>query len=204
MTLDRHGQAGQETSSRNSEVIHSGLYYPSDSLKASLCIRGRDLLYARCRASDIPYRQTGKLILATSRDQLAYLSSLTKKSKELSSLGVGNVPLEWYEGDAVRKLEPDVGENVVGALFSPLTGIVSSHDLMASMEESISNSDMGELVYGTRVVRIDRAQGKNGGKRGDGSEDGWVVQTVTDDGSGGDGERASVLVKVVINAAGLK
>lgn len=68
----------------------------------------------------------------------------------------------------------------------------------------IDDSDTGELVYGTRVVRIDRAEGKSGSKRGDGTEDGWIVQTVTSDGSGGEGERSAVHAKVVINAAGLK
>ena len=66
------------------------------------------------------------------------------------------------------------------------------------------DSELGELVYGTRVIRIDRVEGKSGGKRGDGTEDGWVVQTLTDDGKGGEGERSAVMAKMVINAAGLK
>lgn len=68
----------------------------------------------------------------------------------------------------------------------------------------ILDSDLGELVYGTKVVRIDRVEGKSGGKRGDGTEDGWVVQTLTDDGKGGEGERSAVLAKTLINVAGLK
>ncbi|GAA5923399.1 hypothetical protein JCM1841_003312 [Sporobolomyces salmonicolor] len=201
--VERHGQVGQETSSRNSEVIHSGIYYPINSLKTALCIRGRDLLYQRCDEHGIPYRNTGKLVLATSKDQINYLEQLHDKANRLREKGIGEVPLEWLSGDEVRKLEPDVGERVIGALLSPKTGIVSSHDLMANLEKEIIDSDTGEVVYGTRVVRIDRAEPSGGGKRGDGSEDGWVIQTLTDDGSGGEGERASVLAKSVINAAGL-
>ncbi|GAA5865704.1 hypothetical protein JCM1840_003225 [Sporobolomyces johnsonii] len=201
--VERHGQVGQETSSRNSEVIHSGIYYPINSLKTALCIRGRDLLYQRADEHGIPYRNTGKLVLATSKEQINYLEKLHDKAKRLREEGIGEVPLEWLSGDEVRKLEPDVGERVIGALLSPKTGIVSSHDLMAILEKEIIDSDTGEVVYGTRVVRIDRAEPSGGGKRGDGSEDGWVVQTLTDDGSGGEGERASVLAKSVINAAGL-
>ncbi|SCV71932.1 BQ2448_4626 [Microbotryum intermedium] len=199
--VERHGQPGQETSSRNSEVIHSGIYYPPQSLKTSLCIRGRELLYKRCQSSSsIPFRKTGKLIVATSSDQIPYLEGLVTKAAQLD----GKVPLEWIKGDQLRALEPDLGEGVVGGLRSSETGIVDSHKLMEAMEKTIMDSDTGELVYGTRFVRIDRAEAPNRrGKRGDGTEDGWVVQTVTDDGKGGEGERSAVLAKVVINAAGL-
>ncbi|GAA5893677.1 NAD(P)/FAD-dependent oxidoreductase [Sporobolomyces salmoneus] len=200
--VERHGQVGQETSSRNSEVIHSGIYYPPNSLKTSLCIRGRDLLYSRCKEHGIPYRQTGKLVLASSKDQEKYLEKLFAKSKELKRNRL-EVPLEWLSGDEVRELEPDVGERVVSALRSPLTGIVDSHSLMENLEKEIMDSETGELVYGTRAVRIDRHEPTGGGKRGDGTESGWVVQTVTDDGSGGEGERTAVLAKSVVNAAGL-
>ncbi|GAA6028181.1 hypothetical protein JCM8097_006901 [Rhodosporidiobolus ruineniae] len=201
--VERHAQVGQETSSRNSEVIHSGIYYPPNSLKTALCIRGRDLLYKRCEQFGIGYKTTGKLVLATADEQVPYLKQLWEKSKLLKAQGIGDVPLEWLTGDQVREREPDVGERVVGALLSPKTGIVSSHELMENLEKEIADSETGEIVYGTRVVRIDRADVKGGGKRGDGSEDGWVVQTITNDGSGGEGERNAVLAKLVVNAAGL-
>ncbi|BGP55547.1 hypothetical protein JCM8202_001651 [Rhodotorula sphaerocarpa] len=209
--VERHGQVGQETSSRNSEVIHSGIYYPPDSLKTALCIRGRELLYQRCQARQLAHRQTGKLILATHDSQLAYLRKLLDRSDQVRKNGVGQVPLEWLSGQEARALEPDLGEQVIGALHSPRTGIVSSHEYMEDLEKSITDSETGELVLGTRVVRIDPASAAtssaqssgNRTKRGDGSEDGWVVQTVTDDGSGGEGTRAAVLAKTVINAAGL-
>ncbi|GAA5874565.1 hypothetical protein JCM16303_002906 [Sporobolomyces ruberrimus] len=201
--VERHGQVGQETSSRNSEVIHSGIYYPPTSLKTALCIRGRDLLYARCREQGIPFRQTGKLVLANSKDQAKYLDKLFERSQKLREDKIGDVPLEWLTGQQVRELEPDVGDGIVSALRSTKTGIVDSHSFMENLEKEIIDSDGGELVYGTRVVRIDRHDPPGGGKRGDGTENGWVVQTVTDDGSGGEGERTSVLAKSVVNAAGL-
>ncbi|ORY89288.1 FAD dependent oxidoreductase [Leucosporidium creatinivorum] len=201
--VERRGAFGEETSSRNSEVIHSGIYYPANSLKTSLCIRGRDLLYKRCSAAGIAHRKTGKLILANSSGQVQYLEGLKQKASKIEQLGVGRVPLEWLSGDEVREREPDVSKGVVGALLSPETGIVSSHELMEDLEKSILDSELGELVYGTKVVRIDRVEGKSGGKRGDGTEDGWVVQTLTDDGKGGEGERSAVLAKTLINAAGL-
>ncbi|GAA5925868.1 NAD(P)/FAD-dependent oxidoreductase [Sporobolomyces koalae] len=201
--VERHGQIGQETSSRNSEVIHSGIYYAADSLKTALCIRGRDLLYSRCKDRGIPFRQTGKLILATSKEQEGYLQNLLQKSERLRRDKIGDVPLEWLSGREVRNLEPDVGEGVVSALRSPRTGIIDSHAFMTNLEQEITESELGELVCGTRVVRIDRHEATGGGKRGDGSESGWVVQTVTDDGSGGEGDRNAVLAKAIVNAAGL-
>jgi len=126
---------GQETSSRNSEVIHSGIYYPPDSLKTALCIRGRDLLYARCKANDLPFRQTGKLILATSKEQERYLDQLFAKSEKLRRDKTGEIPLERLTGDQVREMEPDVGESVISALRSTKTGIVDSHALMENLEK---------------------------------------------------------------------
>ncbi|KAK4054521.1 hypothetical protein OIV83_001015 [Microbotryomycetes sp. JL201] len=201
--VERHGAFGQETSARNSEVIHSGIYYPAESLKTKLCIRGRDMMYDRCTRNGISHRKTGKLIVATADNQKAYLRQLEQKSKMINKQGTGNVPLTWLSGQEARRLEPDLGDDIVGALLSPETGIVSSHELMEDLENSIIDSGTGELVYGTRVVRIDRHEVRGGSKRGDGSEDGWAVQTVTNDGKHGDGERSAVLAKTVINAAGL-
>lgn len=202
--IERHGQCGRETSSRNSEVIHAGAYYPNDSLKTLLCVQGRDLLYTRCRANAIPFRQVGKLITANTPSQIAYLDGLLKKTAQLREKGL-DVPLEYLTGDQVRELEPDVSQEVKCALLSSKTGIVSSHALMEDLEKLIENSESGELVYGTMVVRIDRSEGEmTRGVKRDGSEEGWVVQSVTKNGEGEWGEPTSVLTKCLVNAAGLK
>lgn len=157
LSSNRRGAFGEETSSRNSEVIHSGIYYPADSLKTALCIKGRELLYKRCSAKGIAHRKTGKLILANSQDQVKYLEGLSEKAEKIRKLGRGQVPLQWLSGAEVREREPDVSKTggfscfnclsrlkltsytVVGALLSPETGIVSSHDLMEDLEK-------GELI----------------------------------------------------------
>jgi len=182
---------GQETTSRNSEVIHAGIYYSPSSqpLKVALSIRGRHLLYARCASHAIPHAKCGKLVLATTPDQTAYLRKLLAKADEIRALGLGEVPLEWLSGDEVRVREPDVVGTVEGAILSPETGIVSSHELVASLEKGVLDAEMGEVVVGSEVVRIDRAEG---------SEGGFIVQMDTA------GERSAVRAKVVVNAAGLK
>lgn len=93
------------------------------------------MLYDRCDKAGIPYRKTGKLILATSPSQTSYLDKLLAAGDEIKKLKLGEVPLKKLSGDEVRELEPDVGDNVVAALLSPETGIVSSHDLMADLEK---------------------------------------------------------------------
>lgn len=167
-------------------------------------MRGRDLLYARCSTAGIPFKQLGKLIIATTPGQAAYIEGLKIQAERLQASGMGDMPLHPLTGEQARELEPDLSPAVISAVLSPLTGIVSSHELMLDLEKAIEESDSGELVYGTKVVRIDRAETKSGSKRGDGSEDGWVVQTVTRDGAGVFGEPTAVLAKVVVNCAGLK
>lgn len=120
--LERHPKHGQETSSRNSEVIHAGIYYPHGSLKAALCVEGRELLYALCERHGIPHRRITKIITATAPDEVPELERLLAHGK-------GNgVPLEMMTAAQVRALEPHVAS--VAGIFSPTTGIVSAHALM--------------------------------------------------------------------------
>jgi L-2-hydroxyglutarate oxidase LhgO len=120
--LERRERHGQETSSRNSEVIHAGMYYPTDSLKARLCVEGNRRLYELAERHAIPHRRTTKLIVATTSEDLVALESLL-------ALGHANgVELRMLSGDEVRRLEPHV--SAVAALFSPNTGIVNAHALM--------------------------------------------------------------------------
>jgi len=114
---------GTETSSRNSEVIHSGIYYPVGSMKARLCAAGRTKLYAYCAEHGVEHRRLGKLIVASEEGEVSALNSLRAKA-----LANGVNDLVWLDRAAVRELEPCV--NAVAALLSPSTGIIDSHGLM--------------------------------------------------------------------------
>ena len=120
--LERHARHGQETSSRNSEVIHGGLYYPAGSLKARLCVEGNRLLYEMCAASGVGHRRCGKMITAVDEAQLPALDALRERAR---ANGAELQPLSAAQAAA---LEPHVRS--VGALLSPNTGIVSAHGLM--------------------------------------------------------------------------
>jgi L-2-hydroxyglutarate oxidase LhgO len=123
IVLEAAGMIGTETSSRNSEVIHAGIYYPTGSLKARSCVAGKHLLYDYCAGRGIPHRRCGKLIVATSEAQRATLEQIRAKA-----LANGVDDLRWLERAEVRALEPEV--ECVAALFSPSTGIIDSHSLM--------------------------------------------------------------------------
>ncbi|EIW82504.1 NAD dehydrogenase [Coniophora puteana RWD-64-598 SS2] len=201
--VERHSRAGEETSSRNSEVIHAGLYYPPNSLKTRLCLRGRHLMYERCNAMNIPFKKTGKLVVAH-KDQIPYIEGLLHKSQQLSwplhssigSLSEAALPTKIISGDEAREMEPDLSKDIAAALWSPETGIVDSHALMDSLEKDIAESENGELVYSTDVVRVDPC--KSGGSIL-GEEAGWIVQTVTN----GAEESDAMLARTLINASGL-
>ncbi len=126
LLLDKNESHGQETSSRNSEVIHAGIYYPEGSLKASLCIEGRKLLYETCETRGIPYRRTGKLIVATSPDEEEALQTLQGKAAQN---GVDD--LLFLSGRVIHSLEPAVF--ALSGLLSPSTGIIDSHSLMRAL-----------------------------------------------------------------------
>ena len=126
IVLERHERFGVETSSRNSEVVHAGIYYPAGSLKARLCVRGNASLYAWCGARGVAHRRLGKLIVAAADEEepkLAELRALAEAS--------GVYSLEPRTSAQVRALEPHV--QCTMALWSPDTGIVDSHALMASL-----------------------------------------------------------------------
>ncbi|HWA43188.1 MAG TPA: NAD(P)/FAD-dependent oxidoreductase [Hypericibacter adhaerens] len=118
---------GTGISSRNSEVIHAGLYYKPGSLKARLCVTGKDRLYAFCAAHGVAHQRIGKLIVATGPSEIAELEAIARKAE---ANGVHD--LEWMEPDAVRRLEPEIA--CVAALHSPSTGIVDAHGLMLALQ----------------------------------------------------------------------
>jgi L-2-hydroxyglutarate oxidase LhgO len=133
IVLERHDAIGTETSSRNSEVIHAGIYYPQDSLKASLCVAGRRMLYAYCRERHIAHRRCGKLIVATSDDQLDSLAALKQRAERN-----GVLDLAPLDAAAAQRLEPSL--RCVRALLSPSTGIVDAHSLMLAYRGDAENA----------------------------------------------------------------
>jgi L-2-hydroxyglutarate oxidase LhgO len=148
MVLEQHELIGSETSSRNSEVIHAGIYYPPGSLRARLCVRGKELLYRFCAENSVPHARCGKLLVATSESQLPKLAAI----KETAARN-GVTDLEPLGGNAARELEPEVA--CVAALLSPSTGIIDSHGFMLALEGHIE-ANGGSVVLRCPVERIER------------------------------------------------
>lgn len=134
---------GTETSSRNSEVIHAGIYYPPGSGKARLCVRGKHLLYDYCASHGIAHQRLGKLIVATDESQHGELAALKERA---AANGVGD--LTWLEPDQAREMEPELF--CTAALFSPSTGIVDSHGLMLALQGELEDAG-GMIAFGTPV-----------------------------------------------------
>ena len=124
LILEAAGGIGAGASSRNSEVIHAGLYYPPGSLKARLCAAGSEQLYEYCRARGVAHRQLGKLVVADNT-QLQVLEKLKLNAR------ANGVELEWLDAQAARVLEPEV--NCAAALHSPFSGILDAHGLMLAL-----------------------------------------------------------------------
>lgn len=175
VVLEKHDTFGQETSSRNSEVIHSGIYYPGGTLKAGLCVEGVEMLYEICREYSIPCRKTGKLIIATNPSEVKSLEELLEKGK------INNVrDLVLLDGKEVKQIEPNT--NAVAALYSPNTGIIDSHSLMKHF--LVKAEDRGVMFsFNSEVAHIDR------------EPDGYVIGIKQED--------YRFKSKIVINCAGL-
>lgn len=176
VVLEAAETIGTETSSRNSEVIHAGIYYPRDSEKARLCVAGKLALYDFCETHGVPHRRCGKFIVATSDEQMPELERLKQAA---AANGVSD--LEWLTPDQVRAEEPAVF--CVGALWSPSTGIIDSHGLMLAYQgDAEANGAMiafNAPVAGGRVT------------------DGGIELSV------GGAEPSSIEARLVINSAGL-
>lgn len=167
---------GSGTSSRNSEVIHAGIYYPAGSLKARLCVAGKHALYAYCDSRGIAYNRCGKLIVAADESQIPELEALKQKA---AANGVHD--LRWLSREEALALEPQL--HCVAALLSPSTGIIDSHGLMLAYQgEAEEHGAM--LAFGSPV---------SGGKV---ENDGIVVET-------GGAEPMRLKARYVVNAAGL-
>lgn len=179
LVLEAADAIGTETSSRNSEVIHAGIYYPAGSLKARLCVAGRDMLYRYCTERGVPHARCGKLIAATSAEQAPMLAAITAAA---SANGVGD--LKRLTAAEAQALEPAL--HCTAALLSPATGIIDSHALMLSLLGDAENGGAA-LSLSTRVVsgRV---------------EPGRIVLQTLDAGSG---EGFEIAARHVVNSAGL-
>ncbi len=150
IVVERHRRFGAETSSRSSEVIHAGLYYPQGSLKARACVEGRAALYRYCEARGVPHRRLGKLVTAADPAQLARLDAIVERA---AANGVSD--LCRLDAAEVARLEPALRS--AGALLSPSTGIVDSHALMQAFDADIAGAG-GQVVYDTELLGFERSQ----------------------------------------------
>ncbi len=175
IVLERANAIGTGTSSRNSEVIHAGLYYPAGSLKARLCVQGRQQLYAFCASHGVAHRRCGKLVVATSPAQHAALDATRVKA------AANGVELRWLDAGEARTLEPAL--HCTAALHSPDTGIVDSHGLMLALQGDMEAAG-GALALCSPVLGLRCGA------------DGHVVQV------GGDSPM-ELEAGIVVNAAGL-
>ena len=149
--FEKNRTFGLETSSRNSEVIHAGMYYPEDSLKAKFCVNGNQLLYELCEKYSINHKRLGKLIVAADDAE-------TKEVEKLYRQGLKNGinALQMLTGDEIKLLEPNV--EAVAGLLSPSTGVVDSHDLMKTFLGCAKENGVA-FVFGAEVINLNRIAG---------------------------------------------
>ena len=176
--IEKHLSFGQETSSRNSEVIHAGIYYVKDSLKARLCVEGKWLLYDYCKKYDVPYNNCGKLIVATSEEEIAIIEGIRQ-----TAIKNGVDDLLVFGREQIAELEPNIF--ALKALFSPSTGIIDSHSLMKQYETNSYNNGC-QIVYGSEVTGLRQI------------ENGYKIDLLD-----ADKKYYSFTTRIVINSAGL-
>lgn len=143
LILEAEAAFGMQTSAHNSEVIHAGLYYPTNSLKAALCVRGKELLYRYCGERGIPHRRLGKLLIATDDSELPALAGYAERA------AANGAPLEPLSAAEVHRLEPAV--RAIAGLYSESTGIIDSHQLMLTLLADAEQAG-ATLVTHTPVV----------------------------------------------------
>jgi len=176
LVVERHESFGRETSSRNSEVIHAGIYYPPNSLKAKLCVQGQRLLYELCHKHDIPCQRLGKLIVAIDEAEEKQLELNLATGREN-----GAIDLELITAGRYRQLEPAIKARA--ALFSPSTGIIDSHSLMRLYHQQ-AKSLGATFAFNTEIKSIESTTG------------GYILETTSDS--------FSFSTKIIINCAGLE
>jgi L-2-hydroxyglutarate oxidase LhgO len=153
VVIEAEKAIGQGVSSRNSEVIHAGLYYAPGSLKARLCVSGKELLYPFCESHGVAYGRCGKLTVANNANEEQALRGLQERA------AANGVAVEWLDGEQARRLEPAL--RCTAALLSPSTGIVDSHGLMLALQGDLERAG-GMVAFGSRVDGAQLAGGAGG------------------------------------------
>ncbi len=177
--LERESATGQGASSRNSEVIHAGIYYATGTLKAKVCVEANPMIYKICAENKVPHKRLGKMIVGNGEDELKQLEGLMKQGK---TNGVND--LELIDSDRIKSLEPRVKGDM--AVLSPSTGIMDAHGLMDFyLRKARRHSGSDPLVLDTEVRGIKK------------SKDGYQIDTMSGR------EPFSIEARVVVNAAGL-
>ncbi len=167
---------GTQTSSRNSEVIHAGLYYPKGSLKATLCVAGKEMLYRYCAERGVAHNRIGKIVVAGTPDEIPAVEAYVTKAR-----GNGVDDLVWMSAAQLREMEPAV--ECVAGFLSPSTGIIDSHALMLALQGDAENN-------GANVVFFSPVES------GTVQDDGIVLNV-------GGTEPLTLICKTVVNSAGL-
>jgi L-2-hydroxyglutarate oxidase LhgO len=144
IVLEAHDCIGSEISSRNSEVIHAGIYYPAGSLKAMLCVKGRKQLYQYCEERHVPFKRCGKMIVATDEQQQPKLQTILENAR---ANGIDDMVV--LNKRAVQQREPNI--NCVSSLWSPSTGIIDSHQYMLALQADLEDAG-GIIVFNTTVT----------------------------------------------------
>ncbi|MFH1369062.1 MAG: NAD(P)/FAD-dependent oxidoreductase [Elusimicrobiota bacterium] len=150
LVLEKNMRFGEETSSRNSEVIHAGIYYQSGSLKAKMCARGNPLLYEYCRKNGIKHKNLGKIIVAVNDEELKRLENLQKTGSENGARG-----LEIVDGKKVKELEPRI--NCKAGMLSPSTGIMDTHAVMQSLMNEAQSRD-AVISFDSEIVAAEKTK----------------------------------------------
>ncbi len=146
IVVEATGGVGNGVSSRNSEVIHAGMYYPTGSLRAKHCVQGRRMLYDFCASHGVPHKKIGKLIVATDEKQTAKIEGIYRQGQINGVEG-----LEFLGGNAARAMEPAL--NCVAAMLSPETGIIDSHSFMLALQGDFEDC-AGMIAFNTRIERL--------------------------------------------------
>ncbi len=175
--IEKHVHFGNGASSRNSEVIHAGIYYPHNSLKAKLCVEGNSLIYDWCQKYNVPHQKLGKLIIATSTNELEHLHDIYQQGKRN-----GLDKLELISQEKIKEIEPNI--YAIEAINSTTTGIIDSHQFMQSLENFGYNNSV-TYSYNSEIIAIEKIP------------NGYELTLRSDN------ETFTITAEIVINAAGL-